>query len=67
MNQRFEIINPVYWRVIAGDIFFTPASGRREVRNVSRIFVHENYIPFGGENNIAILRVRISNIKSFNY
>ncbi|KAG5666973.1 hypothetical protein PVAND_014977 [Polypedilum vanderplanki] len=57
LNSRFEIINPIYWRVIAGDIFFTPPSSRRVTRSVSRILLQSDYQPFNGENNLAILRL----------
>lgn len=62
LNENYEIINPLWFKVIAGDIFFTPATSRRVERNVSRIFVHEGFNAFTGENDLAILRVRNFNI-----
>lgn len=57
LNQRFEVINPIWFNVIAGDIFFNPPQARRVTRRVSRIFVHSEYSAFTGDANIAILRV----------
>ncbi|CAG9809633.1 unnamed protein product [Chironomus riparius] len=57
LNSRFEIINPIYWRIIAGDIFFTPPTSRRVTREVTRIFVHSQYNPFTGANNVALMRL----------
>lgn len=57
LNENFQIINPQWFRIIAGDVFFSPASFRRVERNVSRIFVHPDYNAFSGENDIAVLRV----------
>jgi secreted trypsin-like serine protease len=60
LNSRYEIINPIYWRIIAGDIFFTPPTSRRVTRDVTKIFVHSEYNPFTGANNVALMRVRRS-------
>lgn len=57
LNENFEVIHPQWFKIIAGDIFFTPASFRRVERNVSRIFIHPDFNVFTGENDIAVLRV----------
>jgi secreted trypsin-like serine protease len=57
LNENFEVINPNWFSVYGGDIFFSPASSRRQTRQVSQIFVHREFNPFTGENGIALLRV----------
>lgn len=57
LNENFQIINPRWFRIMAGDINFSPASFRRVERNVSRIFVHPDFNAFNGENDLAVLRV----------
>jgi hypothetical protein len=59
LNENYEIINPNWFKVIAGDIFFSPASFRRVERNISRIFIHPDYNAFTGEHDIAIVRVSL--------
>ncbi|XP_053672518.1 chymotrypsin-C-like [Anopheles nili] len=44
-------------RVLAGDIVLAPATITRQVRDVSHIFVHENYRPHLFENNLAVIRL----------
>lgn len=62
LNENYEVINPMWYKVIAGDIFFSPPSSRRIERNITRIFLHPQYNPFTGENDLAVLRVRLNNI-----
>lgn len=57
LNENFEVINPSWFKVIAGDIFFSPASFRRVDRNISRIFIHPDFNAFTGEHDIAVIRV----------
>lgn len=59
LNENYEVINPNWYRIIAGDIFFSPPSSRRIERNITRIFIHPQYNPFTGENDLAVLRVRL--------
>lgn len=61
LNNNFEVINPFWFKVIAGDVFFSQESVRRVERGVSRIFIHPQFNSFTGENNIAVLRVSASN------
>ncbi|XP_058446580.1 transmembrane protease serine 9-like [Malaya genurostris] len=51
------LINPFWLRVIAGDINLIPVSYRREVRNVTRLFVHPNYNALTNNNDLAVIRV----------
>ncbi|XP_058121374.1 anionic trypsin-2-like [Anopheles ziemanni] len=53
----FAMINPFWLRVIAGDINIVQPTIRREVRNVSRSYVHPNYNRLTDGNNLAVLRV----------
>ncbi|KFB49285.1 AGAP006487-PA-like protein [Anopheles sinensis] len=53
----FVMINPFWLRVIAGDINIVQPTIRREVRNVSRSYVHPNYNRLTDGNNLAVLRV----------
>nr|XP_029713871.1 anionic trypsin-1-like [Aedes albopictus] len=53
----FTMINPFWLRVIAGDVNIVPASIRREVRNVTHLFVHPNYNRLTGNNDLAVMRV----------
>jgi secreted trypsin-like serine protease len=57
LNETFHTINPFWLTVIAGDINLAPRSIRREVRNVSAIFVHPNFNPFTLFGDLAILRL----------
>ena len=45
MNAQNQLINPFWYRITAGDINIIRTTIRREIRNVSRIFVHQNYQP----------------------
>ncbi|XP_058053234.1 trypsin-like [Anopheles bellator] len=53
----FAMINPVWLRIIGGDVYIVPVSVRRVVRNVMRSYVHPNYNRLTDNNNIAVLRV----------
>ncbi|XP_053699306.1 trypsin alpha-3-like [Sabethes cyaneus] len=53
----FSLVNPHWLRVIAGDLNLVPASYHREVRNVSRLFVHPNYNNETNNNDLAVLRL----------
>jgi trypsin len=57
LNATYHTINPFWLTIIAGDINLAPRSFRREVRNVSAIFVHPNYNPFTLFNDLAVLRL----------
>ncbi|KXJ70215.1 hypothetical protein RP20_CCG024469 [Aedes albopictus] len=56
-STTFTLINPFWLRVIAGDVNLVSASIRREVRNVTHLFVHPNYNRLTGNNNLAVIRV----------
>ncbi|XP_062542478.1 serine protease 1-like [Armigeres subalbatus] len=53
----FTLINPVWLRVIAGDVNLVPATSRREIRNVTHLFVHPNYNRLTGNNDLAVIRL----------
>ncbi|XP_001651953.2 anionic trypsin-1 [Aedes aegypti] len=52
-----SLINPFWLRVIAGDVNLVSASIRREVRNVTHLFVHPNYNVQTSNNDLAVIRV----------
>uniref|UniRef100_A0A182ITF9 Peptidase S1 domain-containing protein n=2 Tax=Anopheles atroparvus TaxID=41427 RepID=A0A182ITF9_ANOAO len=58
-NTPFAMINPFWLRVIAGDINIVQPTIRREVRNVSRSYVHPNYNRLTDGNNLAVLRLEM--------
>lgn len=45
LNTQNQLINPFWFTVTAGDINIIRPTVRRQVRRVSRIFVHQNYQP----------------------
>ncbi|XP_055616972.1 serine protease 1-like [Toxorhynchites rutilus septentrionalis] len=51
------LINPFWLRVIAGDVNLVTSSIRREIRNVTHLFVHPNYNRNTFNNDLAVLRV----------
>ncbi|XP_058823236.1 trypsin alpha-3-like [Topomyia yanbarensis] len=53
----FTLLNPFWLRVIAGDLNLIPVSYRREVRNVTHLFVHPNYNRLTNNNDLAVIRV----------
>ncbi|XP_065089604.1 trypsin alpha-3-like [Ochlerotatus camptorhynchus] len=53
----FSLINPFWLRVIAGDVNLVPTSVRREIRNVTHLFVHPNYNRLSSNNDLAVIRV----------
>ncbi|XP_055587686.1 trypsin alpha-3-like [Uranotaenia lowii] len=53
----FTLINPFWLRVIAGDVNLVVPTIRREVRNVTHLFVHPNYNRLTGNNDLAVIRV----------
>ncbi|XP_055587875.1 trypsin-3-like [Uranotaenia lowii] len=53
----FTLVNPFWLRVIAGDVNLVSPSIRREVRNVTHIFVHPNYNLLTGNNDLAVMRL----------
>lgn len=53
----FTLINPVWLRVIAGDVNLVSRTIRREVRNVTHLFVHPNYNRVTSNNDLAVIRV----------
>jgi secreted trypsin-like serine protease len=57
LNETFHTINPFWVTVVAGDINLAPRSPRREVRNVSAIFVHPSFNPFTLHADLAVLRL----------
>ncbi|XP_070497855.1 trypsin-2-like [Chironomus tepperi] len=57
MNAQNQLINPFWYRITAGDINIIRTTVRREVRRVSRIFVHQNYQPATRNNDLAVLRL----------
>jgi hypothetical protein len=52
-----QLENSFWFTVIAGDINIQPHSVRREVRNVTRMFVHPGYAWNTRNHNLAVLRV----------
>ncbi|XP_055525136.1 trypsin alpha-3-like [Wyeomyia smithii] len=53
----FTLLNPFWLRVIAGDLNLVPVSFRREVRNVTHLFVHPNYNRVTNNNDLAVMRL----------
>ena len=43
LNTQNQLINPFWYTITAGDINIIRTTVRREMRRVSRIFVHPNY------------------------
>lgn len=56
-NLQGQLQNSFWIRIVAGDINITPLSARREVRNVTRMYVHHNYNWNTRNNDLAVLRV----------
>jgi secreted trypsin-like serine protease len=58
-NLQGQLQNSFWYRIFAGDINITPVSARREVRNVTRMYVHHNYNWNTRNNDLAVLRVNM--------
>jgi trypsin len=58
-NINGQLQNAFWFTVIAGDININPQSVRREVRNVTRMYVHHNYNWNTRNNDLAVLRVNV--------
>jgi secreted trypsin-like serine protease len=52
-----QLENSFWFRVFAGDINIFPASSKREVRNVTRMFVSPGYLWNTRNHNLAVLRL----------
>lgn len=63
-NAQNQLINPFFMRVIAGDLNIMTPSYRRISASVTRIYPHPQFDPQTGNNDIAVLRVCITNVKS---
>lgn len=57
-NTTFHLINPFWFRIIAGDLSILNPSYQRFTTNASHIYTHPNYA-FGPTrlNDIAVIRV----------
>ncbi|XP_062542498.1 serine protease 1-like [Armigeres subalbatus] len=53
----FTLINPFWLRVTAGDVNLVTSTIRREVRNVTHLFVHPNYNRLTNNHDLAVIRV----------
>lgn len=45
LNGNYELVNPFWFEITAGDTHMLRQTVNREVRRVDRIFVHQNYQP----------------------
>lgn len=45
LNAQNQLINPFWYNVMAGDLNLVRSTSRREVRRVTRIFIHPNFNP----------------------
>jgi trypsin len=57
VNTRNLLISPFWLTIVAGDNDLLVPTSRREVRNVTRIYVHPNFNPNTRRNDLAVLRV----------
>jgi secreted trypsin-like serine protease len=57
LNPAYTTVDPRWITIVAGDRLLAPRSVSREVRNVTAIFVHENFNTFTLFGDLAILRL----------
>jgi RIO kinase 1 len=57
VNAQNRLVNPFWFQVIAGDADLLTPTSRRQVRRVTRIYIHPNFNPTSRRNDLAVLRV----------
>lgn len=57
VNSQNRLVSPFWLSITAGDADLLVPTSRREVRNVTRVFIHPNFNPATRRNDLAVLRV----------